>query len=84
MESVITSLALIGGGSWALWRFVLTRESATKVDLDVDLSFIRKQGANWIVEGVALVKNPGSVRLDFKAFTYNQTPLRAVLRQLWK
>ena len=70
IQSVITSLALIGGGSWALWRFVLTRESATKVDLDVDLSFIRKQGANWIVEGVALVKNPGSVRLDFKAFTY--------------
>jgi hypothetical protein len=36
----------------------------------VDLSFVRKQGLNWIVEGVALVKNPGSVRLDFKAFTY--------------
>ncbi len=70
IQSIITSLALIGGGSWALWRFVLTRESATKVDLDVDLSFIRKQGANWIVEGVALVKNPGSVRLDFNAFTY--------------
>jgi hypothetical protein len=36
----------------------------------LDVSFIHKQGANWVVEGVALTKNPGSVRLDFKAFTY--------------
>ncbi len=63
-------MAFVGGGIWALWRFVLNREAATKVDLDVDLSFVRKQGPNWIVEGVALVKNPGTVRLDFKAFTY--------------
>ena len=70
IQSIFTSAALIGGGIWALWRFVLTRESATKVDLDVDLSFVFKQGTNWMVEGVALVKNPGSVRLDFKAFTY--------------
>ena len=63
-------MALIIGGIWAYLRFVRTRESAAKVDLDVDLSFIRKQGANWIVEGVALVKNPGSVRLDFKDFTH--------------
>lgn len=70
IQSIITSLALIGGGSWALWRFVLMRESATKVDLDIELSFVLKQGANWMVEGVAVVKNTGSVRLDFKAFTY--------------
>jgi hypothetical protein len=70
IQSIITSAALLGGGIWALWRFVLMRESATKVDLDIDLSFVVKQGANWMLEGVALVKNPGSVRLDFEAFTY--------------
>jgi hypothetical protein len=70
IQSIITSVALIGGGIWALWRFVRHRESVTKVDLDIDLSFVIKQGANWIVEGVAVVKHPGSVRLDFSAFTY--------------
>lgn len=70
IQSIITSLALVTGGSWALWRFVLNRESAPKIDLDIDLSFVRQQGDSWIVEGVALVKNPGTVRLDFKRFTY--------------
>jgi hypothetical protein len=70
IQSIVTSLALVGGGIWAYWRFVLNRESAHKVDLDVDVTFVLKQGDNWVIEGVALVKNPGSVRLDFKEFTY--------------
>ena len=70
IQSIITSVALIVGGIWALWRFVLNRESAHKVDLDADVTFVRKQGDNWVIEGVALVKNPGNVRLDFQEFTY--------------
>jgi hypothetical protein len=70
IQSIITSLALVGGGVWAYWRFVLNRESVQKVDLDIDLTFVRKQKGNWIIEGVALVKNPGNVRLDFREFTY--------------
>jgi len=66
----IQSLALVAGGGWAFFRFVINRESAHKVDLDADLTFVRKQGDNWIVECVALVKNPGNVRLNFKEFTY--------------
>lgn len=63
-------MALVGGGLWAFFRFGLNRESAPKVDLDADLTFVRKQGDNWVIEGVALVKNPGNVRLNFKEFTY--------------
>ena len=70
IQSITTSLALVGGGVWAYWRFVLNRESAHKVDLDADVTFVRKQGDNWVIEGVALVKNPGNVRLIFKEFTY--------------
>jgi hypothetical protein len=70
IQSIITSVALVGGGIWAYWRFVLNRESAQKVDVDIDVTFVIKQGDNWIVEGVALVNNPGNVRLDFKEFTY--------------
>lgn len=70
IQSIITSVALVGGGAWAYWRFVLNRESAHKVDVDVDVTFVIKQAGNWMIEGVALVKNPGNVRLDFKEFTY--------------
>ena len=73
IQSITTSLALFGGGVWAYWRFVLNRESAHKVDLDADVTFVRKQGDNWVIEGVAWVKNPGNVRLDFKEFTMNST-----------
>jgi hypothetical protein len=60
IQSIITSVALVGGGVWAYWRFVLNRESAHKVDVDVDVTFVLKQGDNWIIEGVASVKNPGN------------------------
>jgi hypothetical protein len=70
IQSIITSLALVGGGAWAYWRFVLNRQSAHKVDVEVDVTFVIKQGDHWVIEGVALVKNPGNVRLDFKEFTY--------------
>jgi hypothetical protein len=70
IQSIITSVALVGGGGWAYWRFILNRESAHKVDLDIGVTFVRKQGNNWMIECVALVKNPGNVRLDFKEFTY--------------
>jgi hypothetical protein len=46
------------------------REAAPKLDLDANLSFVHQQGTNWVAEGVALMKNPGRVRLNFKAFTY--------------
>jgi hypothetical protein len=70
IQSIVTSVALIGGGIWAFFRFVVKRESAHKVDLDIDVTFVRKQRNNWMIECVALVKNPGNVRLDFKEFTY--------------
>jgi len=35
IQSIVTPAALFGGGLWAFWRFVLNRESAPKVDLDV-------------------------------------------------
>jgi hypothetical protein len=67
IQSIVTSVALVGGGLWAFWRFVI---NANKVDLDIGVNFVRKQGNNWMIECVALVKNPGNVRLDFKEFTY--------------
>jgi len=71
VSSIATTLALAVGGWWTYQRFIRSRESTTRIDLDVDLAFVHRQHDNWIVEGVALLKNPGSVRLDVKAFTYD-------------
>jgi predicted RecB family endonuclease len=60
IQSIITSVALVGGGVWAYWRFVLNRESAHKVDVDVEVTFVLKQDDNWIIEAVASVKNLGN------------------------
>jgi len=46
IQSIATSVALIGGGLWAFWRFVI---NANKVDLDIGVNFVRKQGNNWIM-----------------------------------
>jgi hypothetical protein len=70
IHSLTASLVMVVGGLWALWRFGLPREAAPKLDLDANLSFVHQQGTNWVAEGVALMKNPGRVRLNFKAFTY--------------
>jgi hypothetical protein len=70
IQSIATVIALGVGAYWTYGRFIRSREGATKIDLDIDLSFVHKQGSNWIVEGVALVKNPGNVRLEISDFTY--------------
>jgi hypothetical protein len=61
IQSIITSVALVGGGVWAYWRFVLNRESAHKVDVDVEVTFVLKQGDNWIIEAVAAGEKSGEL-----------------------
>jgi hypothetical protein len=51
-------------------RFIRSREAEMKVDLNLDLYFVHKQGPNWIVEGVALLNNVGNVRLEFERINY--------------
>jgi hypothetical protein len=48
MSSVATAVALAVGGYWTYQRFIRSREGAPKVDLDIDLSFIHKQGPRMV------------------------------------
>jgi hypothetical protein len=50
-QSIATILALGVGGFWTYQRFIRSRESFPKVDIDVELSFVLKQQGNWVVEG---------------------------------
>ena len=71
ISSCTTALAVILGGLWACWRFVLTREAHPKVEFEVDVNFVRLQGDFWIVEAVAHIGNKGLVRHNITRFTFS-------------
>lgn len=70
ISSIATAIALAVGGYWAYHRFIRFREAATKIDVNVDLTFVHNHREHWIVEGVALLENKGNVRLNFREFTF--------------
>ena len=70
IASIATTVAIGVGGYWTYGRFIRSREAEMKVDLNLDLYFVHKQGPNWIVEGVALLNNVGNVRLEFESINY--------------
>jgi hypothetical protein len=65
-QSIITIVVLLGGGLWAYFRF---REGKPKIDLTLDVVFIRRQGTQWIITVEAFIQNKGRVRHKFKDFT---------------
>jgi hypothetical protein len=40
IQSIITSVALIVGGIWAAWRFVLNREGKALIEPELDIVFV--------------------------------------------
>lgn len=61
-EKSVTALAVLIGGGWALWKFVIQRESYGKVEFDLELNVLGVQAGKLIVEVVAKVTNKGLVR----------------------
>ena len=67
----IPAAAVIVGGIWVLLRFVRNREAYPRVEFDVDVNFVLKQGDFWIVEAVAHFDNKGLVRHNISKFTFS-------------
>jgi hypothetical protein len=68
--SIATTAALIIGGIWAYRNFFQFREGEPKIDLSIEVDFIRKHGARWIVEVEALLENKSKVRHEFRDFAF--------------
>jgi hypothetical protein len=69
IQNIIAALAILVGGIWALFKFVIYRESYPKVQFDLDLRILDKIQNQIVVEVVAIVENKGLVRHwlnDFK------------------
>jgi hypothetical protein len=69
IKNILTSLAILIGGIWTFWRFVLQREGNAKIQFDLDLRVIGILKNEYIIEIIAIVENKGTVRHyvnDFK------------------
>jgi hypothetical protein len=64
IESIATLAALIVGGYWTYTRFIKQRENFAFIEFTVDINFIGKQNAWWIVELIAYLENKGKVGSD--------------------
>jgi len=71
LQSIATILALFVGGSWVYWQFIQFREAKLpKIDLTIDVVFIRTQGPHWIITVEALLESKSKVRHQFEDFTF--------------
>jgi hypothetical protein len=62
ISAVVTSLAVLVGGGWAYWRFVIQREREPRAEFDLSAEFVGQQHGSWILEVSGRLANKGSVR----------------------
>jgi hypothetical protein len=68
VESAVKVAAIVVGGSWTYWRFVIQRAGEPATDLDIDVEFVGKQDSKWIVEITVTLENKSEVRLEYRDF----------------
>jgi hypothetical protein len=62
VKNVASAIAIVVGGGWALWRFVLQLEAHARIEFDLDLRVLGSQGERLLVEVLAIITNRGVVR----------------------
>jgi hypothetical protein len=68
LKNIATSAAIIIGGIWTFWRFVLNGEGKPKIQFDIDLRIVGRQGSKILIEAIAIVHNTGKVRHWIRKF----------------
>ena len=71
LESLITILAILIAGLWALFRFGIAREQYPKLQFDLQLNKLGASRDKQIIELVAVISNKGMVRQYIRDFTFN-------------
>lgn len=71
LKNILTSIAILIGGGWTFWRFILQREGHSKIQFNVDFRVIGIHKAKYIVEVVAVVENKGLVRQYVNDFRFD-------------
>lgn len=60
-QSIATTLGIVIGGGWVLWKFVLMREHASRPEFTVGVDFVGVHDGQWLVEVWATMANKGGV-----------------------
>jgi len=71
VKNILTSVAILVGGSWTFWRFVLQREGQAKIEFNVDINVVGIHKNEFIVELTSTVQNKGLVRHYIKEFYFD-------------
>ncbi len=71
LKNILTSIAILIGGGWTFWRFILLREGNSKIQFNVDLKVIGVHKDKYIVEVIAVVENKGNVRHYVNDFCFD-------------
>lgn len=69
-EEYFNIAAIIFGGVWIFYLFMIKRERFPKVEFNLDLKIIERTDTNIIVEFIAIIENKGTVRhkIDLSTF----------------
>lgn len=70
-KSIATILALFVGGVWTYQRFFQFRTGKPKINLTLEVAFIRRHSSQWIMSIDAILENKSSVRHQFNHFNFH-------------
>lgn len=71
IKNIFTALAIIIGGIWALWRFYLYREGASKMEFNLDYRLIGNTGDKYLIELIGIMENKGLVSQRISKWTFD-------------
>src|SRR5258707_5612667 len=77
VSAIISSLAILVGGLWAYWKFVIQKERQPRAEFDVTAEFLGVQDGKWLLEVSARLNNKGHVRHLMKNANMNVRYLTA-------
>ncbi|MEA3043271.1 MAG: hypothetical protein QOH47_1109 [Sphingomonadales bacterium] len=73
--SIVTAAALIAGGIWAFWRYVVQSERYPHIETAAEIEVIGLQAGHRIVEVRAVLTNRGKVEHKIEKFDFDLNAL---------
>ncbi len=71
IKNVVTTIAILIGGAWTIYRFGINRERHPKLQFDLLLNVLGKTEQHYIVELTATIENKGLTRLYIEDFIFH-------------
>ena len=71
LKTIATALGILIGGGWAIWKFILVKETFPKLDFKVDVNFVGKQKEEWLIEILGFIENKGMVPYEISNLIFD-------------